>query len=255
MAGCGGRVIVVWWVVVAAALGAGAVVWQLVRFPGGRSFAFGAEHREARTALDAARRQVRQLRWTALRETVQARAGVQQSKRAYRSRVRGLESAIARLRSTDRGALVEQFGGIGLYEGALLVGGDDVPLAGARVRVEVAHAAYASYMYVTAQDGRERMERYAGSEFPEDTVRRFAVRIQNASVAAGHEQARRAGEIRAREAELSKAREATGPMTAAQQRLEETRTRHRDDPALPRARAALDDARDTWHDLTGRRPY
>ncbi|MFF3896418.1 hypothetical protein ACFYY3_25235 [Streptomyces sp. NPDC001812] len=246
--------IAIWWVVVVMALGAWWTVWRLVRYPGGWAYAFHEEHREARKALEDARGAVRELRRSARREKWQALAEVRRAEWAYRSRVRQAESELERLRTPHRGAQIEQLGRIILYEHTVLISDDEVPLAGLHVRFELARSTYVSYVYLTQPDGRERMERYDGKEFPEDAVRRFSVQIQNATVAADRLQEQRADNIRALEAELREARQATEPIEVAHERLEKTRARHDADLTLPQARAALDDARNVWQGLTGRRP-
>ncbi|MER5842729.1 hypothetical protein ABT099_20930 [Streptomyces prasinus] len=246
--------IAIWWVAVVMALGVWWTVWQLVRYPGGWAYAFHEEHREARKALEEARDVVRELRRSARREKWQALAEVKRAEWAYRRQVRHAESKLERLSTPHRGARVEQLGEVTLYEHTVLISDDEVPLAGLHVRFELAHSTHVSYVYLTQPDGRERMERYDSKEFPEDAVRRFSVQIQNAAVAANRLQEQRAGNIRALQAELREARTATQPMEEAQERLEKTRARHDADVKLPQARAALDDARHVWQDLTGRRP-
>ncbi|MFC7885137.1 hypothetical protein ACFUVV_25160 [Streptomyces sp. NPDC057376] len=246
--------IAIWWVIVVMALGVWWTVWRLVRYPGGWAYAFHEEHREARKALEDARGVVRELRRSTRREKWQALAEVKRAEWAYRRRVRQVESELERLRAPHRGERIEQLGRITLYEHTALISEDEVPLAGLHARFELSRSTHVSYVYLTQPDGRERMERYDGKEFSEETVRRFSVQIQNAAVAVTRLQERRASEIRACEAELREARKATEPIEAAQERLEKTRARHDADVKLPQARAALDDARSVWQDLTGRRP-
>ncbi|MGW2183295.1 hypothetical protein ACWCXX_35690 [Streptomyces sp. NPDC001732] len=244
----------IWWVVVLVGLGVGWMVSRLVRYPGGWAYAFHEEHEEERQALADARSAVRKLRETARRETAQAQTAVKRAEWAHRRQVRRVQSELEQLRSPDRGALVEQLGGIALHEHAVLVGGDELELAGMEVRFDLAKSSHVSYVYLTQPDGRQHMERYEDEEFPEDTVRRFSVQVQNAAAAARRLSEKRAEDIRVLEEKLREVREATGAVEAAQERLEETRARHDSNPKLPRARAALDDARKEWQDLTGRRP-
>ncbi|MEU2982570.1 hypothetical protein ABZ678_38230 [Streptomyces hirsutus] len=225
------------------ALGVWRTVWQLVRYPGGWAYAFHEEHREARKALEDARDVVRKLRRSARRETWQALIEAKRAEWAYRRRVRHAESELEQLRTPHRGARVEQLGEVTLYEHTVLISDDEVPLVGLHVRFELARSTHVSYVYLTQPDGRERMERYGGKEFPEDAVRRFSVQMQNAAVAANRLQEQRAGKIRALEAELREARKATQPIEVAQERLKKTRARHDADVKFPQARAALDDAR------------
>ena len=244
----------IWWLIALGALTVGWMVWRLVRYPGGWVYAFHEDHLEERQALDDARKAVRQLRGAARRETWQAWTEVKRAEWAYRRRVRGVESELEQLRTPHRGACVNQLGEIALHEHSVLISDDELPLADMYVRFELARSKHVSYVYLTLTDGREHMERYEGEEFPEDVVRQFSVQIHNAAVAAHRLRDRRAGEIRTREQELREAQEATEPIAMARERLENTRTRHNSDPKLPRARAALDAARNEWQGLTGRRP-
>ncbi|MFI6729955.1 hypothetical protein NRF20_01630 [Streptomyces sp. R-74717] len=244
----------IWWVVVLGSLGVWWTAWRLIRYPGGWAYAFHEEHQEHRQALADARSAVRELRGTARRETWQARTEVKRAEWAYRRRIRQVESELQQLRTPHRGALVKQLGEIALHENSVLIGDEEMQLVGMQVRFDLAQSTHVSYVYLTQPDGRQHMERYEGQEFPEDAVRRFSVQIQNAAAAAQRLSERRAGDIRTLEAELREAQEATEPVDVAQERLEKTRARHSADLKLPRAREALDDARQEWQDLTGRRP-
>ncbi|MFF8451852.1 hypothetical protein ACF06Q_29790 [Streptomyces leeuwenhoekii] len=246
--------IVIGWAITVAALAVAWVLQRLVRYPGGWRYAFHEEHRAARGALRDARSAVRQLDRAARRERWQALAGVQRAEWAYRRRIRQVEAELWRLRTPHRGERIGQLGDITLYEHALVVREDEVPLADLQVRFELARSAHWSYVYLTQPDGRERMERYEDQAHPEDAVRRFTVQIQNAVAATDRLQQQRAEEISACEAELRAARKATAPVEAAQEKLAEIRARHDADLELPHARAALEDARSAWADLTGRRP-
>ncbi|WP_141746807.1 hypothetical protein [Streptomyces agglomeratus] len=201
-----------------------------------------------------ARKFVRELQSTARRETWQARTEVKRAEWAYRRRVRRAEFELEQLRTPHRGPRVERLGRITLHEHTVLVADEELRLPHVQVRFELARSKHVSYVYLKEPDGRECMERYEGEEYPEEAVRRFTVRIQNAAVAAQRLRERRAGTIRALEAGLREAEKATEPIAVAQERLEKTRARHSADRELPRARAALDDARKGWQDLTGRRP-
>ncbi|WP_260634066.1 hypothetical protein [Streptomyces angustmyceticus] len=244
----------IWWLVVVVALGVGWVGWRLAQFPGGWAYAFHEQYRADREALEGARGAVRQLKGTARRELRQAQTAVTRAEKAYRSRISRAEAELQQLRTPNRGDHVDQLGQIVLHEHALLVGDDEVPLAGLQVRFDLARSTHVSYVYLTQPDGRERLERFAGDEFPEDTVRQFSVRLQNAAVAANKLQTLRDVDIHKLEGELREAQEATGPVEMARELLEEMRARHGSDPQLPKARAALDDACDEWQELTGQRP-
>ncbi|WP_327174291.1 hypothetical protein OG599_02665 [Streptomyces sp. NBC_01335] len=245
---------VLWWVVTLVVLVVGWTAWRLVRYPGRWAHAFHEAHRKDRRALDDARSAVRKLRNAARRETWRAWGKVKRAESAHRRRVRQAEAELERRRAPDRGDRVHQLGAITLYEHAVVVSEDELPLAGLHVRIELARAEHVSYVYLTHPDGQDRMQSYEGEEFPEDTVRKFSVQLHNAAVAAHRSRGSREDDIAALEAALREAQEATGPVEAARERLDETRARHSADPRLPRARAALDDARTQWQDLTGRRP-
>ncbi|MFE2161868.1 hypothetical protein ACFW9M_29185 [Streptomyces lydicus] len=244
----------IWWLVFVVAFGVGCVAWRLVQYPGGWAYAFHEQYRADREVLDDARGAVRELKGTARREMRQAQTAVTRAEKAYRSRISRVEAELQQLRTPNRGSHVVQLGQIVLHEHALLVGDDEIPLAGLQVRFDLARSTHVSYVYLTQPDERERMERFAGDDFPEDTVRQFSVRLQNAAVTANQFQALRDGDVHKLETELREARKETQPMEAARELLEETRARHGSDPQLPKARAALDDARDVWQELTGRRP-
>ncbi|MGG7568726.1 hypothetical protein [Streptomyces sirii] len=244
----------IWWLVVVVALGVGYVAWRLVQYPGGWDYAFDEQYGADREALDDARGAVRELKGTARREVRQAQTAVAQAEKAYRSRISRVEAELEQLRTPNRGDHVDQLGQIVLHEHALLVGDDEMPLAGLQVRFDLARSTHVSYVYLTQSDGRDRMERFAEDVFPEDTVRQFSVRLQNAAVTENQLQALRDSDIHKLEAELREARKETEPVETARKLLEGTRARHSSDPQLPKAQAALDDARDVWQELTGRRP-
>ncbi|WP_328723141.1 hypothetical protein OHT52_29015 [Streptomyces sp. NBC_00247] len=244
-----------WWVPAPPVLLGCWTAWRLVRYPGRWAHAFHEAYGKERKALAEARGSVRKLRSTARRETRRAWFGVKRAESAHRRGVRRVESDLEQLRTPVRGTRIDQLGAISLYEHAVLVAEDELPLAGLHVRFELARTEHVSYVYLTRPEGQTHMERYEGEEFPEEIVRRFSVRIGNAAAAAHRTRETREKDIAALETALGEARKATGPVEEAQQRLEETRARHSSDPRLPRARAALDDARTDWRNLTGRRPW
>ncbi|WP_299531369.1 hypothetical protein [uncultured Streptomyces sp.] len=246
---------VFWWVVgpVVAAVGCWALL-RACRFPGGWGYAFGPARRAVRQPLRDARGEVRTLLRAARRERWRARAGVLRAEWSYRRRIRRTEARLRRLAVPQRGSKIAQLGGVVLHRGSVLMSGDELPLAGAEVRFVRGGAKNMSYVYVTHPDGRERVQPYEGEEFPEDAVRGFSVRIRKAAAAAERRQKRRAGGIRALEAQVREARGATGPVVSARQRLKRITADHGEDPRVPRARTALDEARDDWRKLTGRRP-
>ncbi|MFE7751313.1 hypothetical protein [Streptomyces sp. NPDC057428] len=245
----------IWWVALVVAFGMGWPVWRLIRYPGAPAYAFQRKYRSDRKSLAGARGLVRGLRNAALRESWQAWVKAMRAERAYRRRIGRIEAALQQQRTPKPGRRVEQLGRIVLHEEAVLVGRTEVPLAGLEVRLEPGRPAKTWHMHLTEPDGHEVVERYSAGEFPEDTVRQFRTRLHNASVKAGRRRDKRSGAIRRLEAELQRARTATGPVTAAQEEREKARLRRDTSPELPKARAALDDAKDNWRDLTGHRPH
>jgi hypothetical protein len=244
----------VWWIVVAGTCLAVWAVRHLLRYPGGWSFAFHGQYRADREALADAYREVRRLKGADRQEMGKARSAVAREEKAYRDRISQAETALRQLRTPPRGARVAELGRIVLHENAVLVGGDEVPLAGLRVRFDLARSAHVSYVYLTQADGHEHMESFEEAQFAEEQVRAFSVRVQNAAAAAQRLRGLREKDIGKLEAELSRARADTEPMEAAREQLEQTRAWQDADPRLPKARAALDDARDAWQQLAGRRP-
>ncbi|MFI8006965.1 hypothetical protein [Streptomyces sp. NPDC086010] len=244
----------IWWAVAVLAAGAGWAAWRALRYPGAPAYAFHRKYRSERGNLAGARGHVRGLRRAALRERGRAWLTAERAERSYRRRIARVEAELRQLRTPKRGRRVERLGRIVLHEHAVLVGPVELPLAGLKVRLEPARSGKTWYVYLAEPDGHELMERFSAKEHPEDTVRGFGSRLQNASVKAGRRLDRRGGAIRRLEAELLRARNATGPVEAARAAREETRLRHENRPELPKARAALEDAKDTWQGLTGRRP-
>lgn len=235
-----------------AAVGAG---WRRYRYPGGWDVAFssGPEHRAARQDLDAARRAVRTLRTTARRELAGARNEVDRAERAYRRRIEVLEQRLEHLREDPgRGRLITGLGPVSLHEHVLVFLGNDVTLAGLQVRFERGRTD--NYLYVTLPGGHTDLARYPVADRAEDEVRRFGVTVRNAIVAENRLRERQAASIRKTEAELVAARADTGPQEAARRRLEAVTARQREDKRIGAALARLEDARDEWEAVTGRRP-
>ncbi|MFD8544765.1 hypothetical protein [Streptomyces sp. NPDC059649] len=179
---------------------------------------------------------------------------VSRAEKAYRGRISRTEAELRQLRAPDRGGHVDQLGQIVLHEHALLVGGDEVPLAGLHVRFDLARSTHVSYVYLSRPDGRERMERFARTIFPKTQCVSSACGSRMRPQQPNQLQALRDGDLRKLEAERREARRETEPVQTARELLDETRARHGSDPRLPKARAALEDARDVWQELTGRRP-
>ncbi|WP_153537530.1 hypothetical protein [Streptomyces sp. RB17] len=235
-------------------VGAVFVVWRLMRYPGGWQYAFSDVHRADRQDLDRARSAVRAVRGTARQEVSRAETRATRAERAYERRIGDAERELARLRRPGRGAFVTRLGEVTLYQHALLFKGKEIPLAGLAVRFELARNSKKSYIYLTHPDGRVEFPGYADEEFPEEHVRRFSVRIENAVAAENTFRDGRADGIRQAESALEEARLDTAEKDDAREALEQVRARHSESPELAKALAALETARDRWQALTGRRP-
>jgi hypothetical protein len=252
--GWGGQVGVVQLILVVVVAGAVGVGWRLVRYPGGRRYAFSDVHRADRQDLDRARAAVRALRGVARQEVSRAESRAARASRAYERRIDDAERELERLRRPGRGAFVAELGEVSLYEHALVFKGTEIPLAGLAVRFELARNTSKTYIYLTRPDGRVELPDYADEAFPEEHVRRFSVRIENAVAAENEFRDRRTGAIRRAQSELKEARLDTAERDNARQALERVKARHSDSPELAKALAELEAARDRWHALSGRRP-
>ncbi|MEV8094379.1 hypothetical protein [Kitasatospora sp. NPDC085879] len=95
---------------------------------------------------------------------------------------------------------------------------------------------------------------YPHADHPEDDVRAFAVRAQNAAVDENAFLEQQKHLIAEAKAELAAAGDDTAPHDEARQHLTHVTQRHRKDTRLGAARADLDAIRDRWHHASGRRP-
>ncbi|WEO93557.1 hypothetical protein A6P39_005735 [Streptomyces sp. FXJ1.172] len=235
-------------------VGVAGVGWRLARYPGGWRYAFSDVHRADRQDLARTRAAVRTLRGTARQEESEARSRVAQAERAYDRRIDTLERKLAQLERPGRGAYDSGLGELTLYRHVLLFKGKEIPLAGLGVRFELARNTDTMYIHLKRPDGRAELSEFAHETFPEDQVRRFGVRIENAVAAENTLRDRRPETIRRTKSELQDARADTADKDHAREALERVRARHSDNPRLTKALAELEAARDRWRHLTGHRP-
>ncbi|MBV6700210.1 hypothetical protein KV557_24415 [Kitasatospora aureofaciens] len=247
------------WILVVVLVVAGAVVWLMLRYPGGWRYAFSAEYAEQRRDLDAARGKLRVLQREAGRERDMARSDVEAAERAHHDRVNQAQAHLAWLRAPGRGVLRSSLGdSLRLYDHALEVTVDgrtvEYPLHEVSVRDE--YSRKAGHVYVALPTGRQQMVTVSLEETPEAEaeVRKFVVEVFNAAADAKVSKAERQALVPQAEAELRNAIADTDDQEQARRRLAEVVARQKSDARIPGARRELDAARDRWQQLTGRRP-
>ncbi|MFB7509815.1 hypothetical protein [Streptomyces broussonetiae] len=237
--------------VVVGAVGLG---WRLARYPGGLRYAFSDVHRADRQDLKRTRAAVRTLQGTARQEESQAQIRATQAERAYDRRIDALERKLEQLERPGRGAYDTGLGDLSLYRHVLLFKGKEIPLAGLGVRFDLARNTETMYIHLKRPEGWADLSEYAHETFPEDQVRRFGVRIENAVAAENAFRDLLPEAIRKTGSDLADARADTAEKDGARAALERVRARHSDGPLLAKALAELEAARDRWQRLTGRRP-
>jgi hypothetical protein len=235
------------------AAGAAYTLWRLYRYPGGWTYAFSPRHSADRADLDQARDTVRTLAREKTRELAAARAQVDRAERQHRTRIRDLEREISALRQPGPGPRVTQFGDLTLHEHAVSTQTRQIPLTGLKIRLD--HAQHQHFLHLTPPDGQEHFERYPRSEYEEDDVRRFAIRLEDAVAEESVHRARAAALIKQKEHELTQARTDTSLQKQAHEHLQDTAERHRHDTRHLQATTDLETAHDHWHHLTGKRPH
>ncbi|MFJ2189866.1 hypothetical protein ACIOJE_18300 [Kitasatospora sp. NPDC087861] len=245
------------WVVVIVLVVAGAVVWLMLRYPGGWRYAFSTQYAANRRDLDAARGKLRGLQHEAGRERATARSGVEAAERAHQDRVNQARAHLAWLRAPGRGVLRSSLGEhLRLYDHALEMTVDgrtvECPLHEVSIRDEYSRTA--GHVYVVLPTGRQQMVIVSPEETPEAEVRKFVVAVFNAAADAKVSKAERQALVPQAEAELRDAIADTAAQEQARRRLAEVEARQKSDARIPRARQELDAARDRWQQLTGRRP-
>jgi hypothetical protein len=239
------------WVLLALLGGAAYIGWRLHAYPGGWAYAFGDAYAAERRDLAMARRGVRELERAARRELSEAKGKVRGEETRYRERIRSAEQRLKELRNPGRGEQQQTLGELTLHQHVLRHRSEDIPLAGLKVRFESSRHKY--YIKVTRPNGRVRDVHYPRTQ-PEDAVRRFAVRIENAVADENDLLTRRKGLIADAETELTHARAGTLSKEAALEALARLTARQSADDRLPAARAELDAARGRWHAETGHLP-
>lgn len=238
--------------VLAAAVAAGYAGWRRYRYPGRWVHAFGREHAEARDDLAGARRHAAALERESRRERGAVRSELERERARHRDRVRSVERRMAGLRRPGRGDVVAVLGDVTVHEHAVLVGDQEIPLAGLKVRLD--HAQHQHFLYLTRPGGRSALRRYARDEHAEEEVRRFAVRLEDAVADENAFRIRVAAELEQAREDLERARADTGAQDAARARVAEVEERQRRDTRPQQARRDLLAACDRWEELTGRRP-
>ncbi|MFF3564736.1 hypothetical protein ACFYXS_32330 [Streptomyces sp. NPDC002574] len=230
------------------------MAWRLHRYPGGWSYAFSGSHGIDRSGLDRERRAVRQVRSRARRELAVAEGRVARAEQAYRSRISTAERRLKGLRRSGNGALLSAMGHLSLHEHVVVISGPGtkvLPLGGAQVQFE--HSPMGNHIYLRRPDG-VHWESYATGEHSEDSVRRFSVRIENQVAKENRLLTERAAAVKRAEDELKEARADTRPADRARRHLSAVTARQSRDRSLDEALTRLENARDRWQRLTGRRP-
>lgn len=241
------RVLVV--LAVAAAL---YVAWRRFRYPGGWAYAFRPEHSAARADLDTARRHARSLERELGKERDAARSQLDREKRLHKERVRTLERQISALRRPERGGQIASLGGVTLHAHSVRVGSTEIPLAGLTVRLD--HARQQHFLYLTKPNGRSHVTPYPRTKHEEESVRRFAVRLENAVADENAVRVRVAAALREAEEELAQVRDDTGAQDEARARIAEVEERQSRDTRLDAAHKEVHAACERWEQLTGKRP-
>lgn len=235
--------------VVAAAVYVG---WRLFHYPGGWDFAFGAAHASARDDLDRARQQADALKRESDKELSAARAHLKRAQHQQREQVRAIERRIAGLLHPGRGSMISQLGDVSLHKHSVLIDDQEIPLADLVVRLD--HAQHQHFLYLTQPGGKVRLHRYPRSEHDEDTVRRFAVRLENAIADENAYRIRAAAQAEDAEKELADVHADTEAQDKARAHIAEVEERQRHDTRHQHAHQNLEAARDRWQQLTGKRP-
>ncbi|MGC0314413.1 hypothetical protein [Kitasatospora acidiphila] len=232
--------------------GGAAVAWQLSRYPGGWAYAFGAAFAPDRRRLAAARRTAGHLRRRAKRELTGAQAEVRGAEARYRYEVELAARRVEQLRSPGRGPLLVRLGVLALHQHAVVVGAEELPLAGMTVRVERVDRRHC--LHFALPGGRVHRQMFEQGLHSEEEVRRFGNRVVNAVAEENALLKRRHQLVAAAEAELKQVEQRSAAQRSACDRLAELTERQGVDQRPAAAAKALDDARARWQNLTGRLP-
>ncbi|MEU6393968.1 hypothetical protein [Streptomyces sp. NPDC046939] len=234
-----------------------ALVWLMLRvlhYPGRWEHMFAGRHRRLRHSLAEARATVRALHARRCLAMLRAHHGVLQARSEHRRRIARLEARRDRLRDPDPGPVEDTLGPVVRHAHVLAYDGRRLDLAGLRLHHESDRFASRFYLYITEADGTQHVEPLGDGQGDEERIRQFCVDTHNAAVKEIQLRLHRDDDIRAVEAELAKARSATGAIEQAEEDREATRQQHLNHPRLPRARKTLEEARDAWQERTGHRP-
>lgn len=234
---------------------AGIVGWQLYRYPGGWRFAFSEAHQEDRQDLYAARSALRSLKVKAGTDLASSRARLAWAEQVHRQRVDRAHRELNALLTPVRGEQLAELGPLSLYEHELHIGTEHLPLAGIAAHCEPARSGKKAYLYVTRPDGQSELHPVHTGDHPEEAVRQFSVRLQNAIVAGAKLRKQRSRAIKEAEEALEAVRADTASVDSARQEVDTIATRHREDTRVETAQADLEAARDRWEKTTGRRPH
>ncbi|SEO55127.1 hypothetical protein [Actinacidiphila rubida] len=236
-------------VVVAAAAYVG---WRRFRYPGGWAYAFSPEHSEARDDLDAARRHARTLERELKKERDAAQSQLDRERRLHKDRVRAIDRRISALRRPGRGGTIATLGEVTIHEHSVLAGTVEIPLAGLTVRLD--HAQHQHFLYLTKPNGRSHVKKYLRTEYDEESVRQFVVRLENAVADENAFRIRTAADLQQAEEELAQVRDDTSAQDEAHARIAEVEERQSRDTRLDAARKEVQASCERWEHLTGKRP-
>ncbi|MFD5557796.1 hypothetical protein ACFWIA_28645 [Streptomyces sp. NPDC127068] len=232
-------------------LAGGLLVWRLCRYPGGWKYAFGAEYAGERAALDRARGKVSRLRSEAAERRAAAEARLREAESVYRRRVRAAELRVEGIRHPGPGQLLGQLGvKAALYEHALVVGQEELPLAGLTVRIELGRVS--QFLYATLPDGSERHVALPFEEHTEDEVRGFAGKVTNTVAAEKTTLADREAQLDTAVEALVRVKAGTDAVDTARADLDRLAEAERSDFRPASARRELDRAWERWNSVTGR---
>ncbi|MEV7427728.1 hypothetical protein [Streptomyces sp. NPDC091212] len=248
--------------------GGGWAAWRRARFPGEWTHTFSARYARERTDLAGARRALRDLEKDARNAQAAARAQIGLERSKYEQRVEELERKVARLQDPGLGAQLTRLGELALYEHAVVHTVDGrskvLPLDGLHARFDPGERVHS--LYLTQPDGRVCRAKYphrpapaADQEaslqlFDEEQVRDFEVRIHDAAADENAFRSTLAAQLTQAQEESAEARQDTGQLDSARQRLTEVIDRNRNDPRRKEALTELEEAHDRWETLTQRRP-
>lgn len=233
---------------------AGAI-WAALRwtrYPGGRGFAFGSTYADDRRDLAQARSKLREAERAGHDRVSRARNSLQAAETRHRESVRARQRRIAALLAPGPGSLERRLGGLALHTHVLRAGTEEIRLDGLRVRFE--GSAKFHYIYLTRAGGKVSKHEYAPELHEEDEVRGFAVDIENAVVTETERLAKYKDEMERLKEELQQAIDDTTEQDSARERLDQVTQEQQQDDRIEQARLELEQARDRWQSLTGRRP-